>query len=372
MTEIAQQVVDAEIVESDSTQEWANTISGEWRKSVDGILLTGKALINAKADLDHGEFGRMFCSTTCRDSNHEGADHVGDPVPFSIGTGQRLMAIANHVALSDAAYTPHLPPTWMTLSHLAKVPAPALVAHIERGDVHPELQQGDAYKLWREHREKEPKKAAPATPADLVDDSKKLYYGDFREVLTSAIVPDHSVDLILTDPPYARADLDLYGDLALVASRVLKKSGVVLAYAGTMFIPEVVEQMSKHLTYAWTFCLLMPEGAQSRINSRHVIQEWKPIFCFVKGSYSARGWESDVVTNPKRQKELHPWQQGIAPAVRLIRRFTSPKEVVLDPFLGSGTTGVAALDTKRRFIGCESNPAAFEKAKSRIEELGTT
>ena len=53
----------------------------------------------------------------------------------------------------------------------------------------------------------------------------------------------------------------------------------------------------------------------------------------------------------------------------LVRTYTNPGDVVLDPFMGSGTTGVAALNLGRKFIGIESNTEYFEIAKKRLDSL---
>lgn len=70
--------------------------------------------------------------------------------------------------------------------------------------------------------------------------------------------------------------------------------------------------------------------------------------------------------------KLHPTQKPVALFEWLIRTYTNPGDVVFDPCMGSGTTGVAALRTGRKFIGCEQNPAYFEGALKRIRQLGAS
>ena len=66
--------------------------------------------------------------------------------------------------------------------------------------------------------------------------------------------------------------------------------------------------------------------------------------------------------------EFHPTQKPVALMEYLIRTYTNPGDTVLDPFLGSGTTGVAAANTGRRFIGIEMDADYFAVAQSRIQK----
>lgn len=64
----------------------------------------------------------------------------------------------------------------------------------------------------------------------------------------------------------------------------------------------------------------------------------------------------------------HPCQKPLALMRELVRRLTEPGDVILDPFMGSGTTGLAALSTGRRFMGVESDPGYFEVARKRLAD----
>lgn len=69
-----------------------------------------------------------------------------------------------------------------------------------------------------------------------------------------------------------------------------------------------------------------------------------------------------------RQTGLHPTQKPVALLEYLIRTYTNEGETVLDNVMGSGSTGVACVNTSRNFIGMELDPGYFEIAKRRIEE----
>lgn len=76
-------------------------------------------------------------------------------------------------------------------------------------------------------------------------------------------------------------------------------------------------------------------------------------------------WEINQVKNVGSEKTAHPCQMPLAVMERIIR--ITPTEVVADPFMGSGTTGVACVNTGRNFIGIERDEIYFNIAKNRIE-----
>lgn len=73
-------------------------------------------------------------------------------------------------------------------------------------------------------------------------------------------------------------------------------------------------------------------------------------------------------TRGRRHGTRHPTEKPVSLMKELVRLFTNPDDVVFDPFMGSGSTGVAALELGRRFIGIEKNPEYFQEAQRRIHE----
>jgi hypothetical protein len=334
-----------------TAQEYADRITERWQDSVLAIIDTGRWLADAKRELAHGEFGRMF----------RGHPHpVERPLPFSARAGRMLMAVAAHELLANRNHGSALPPSWRTLYELAQLPAPALVAAIEAGEVHTEMERGDAYRLV-----KETTRAATPPASSLAEhphgerrgDGWALFAGDFRAELAHL---DAQVDLVVTDPPYADDALGLYEDLAKWAARAVRPGGVVAVYAGTFRLPEVLDALRRHLRYRWTYCLDLQAGSRARFQAVNVIQTWRPVLLFSVERWTPPPWGTDLLVSPGPQKDAHPWQQNAAPVRELIERYSAPGWVVADPFLGAGTTGHAALELGRQFIGCDIDPACVE------------
>lgn len=209
------------------------------------------------------------------------------------------------------------------------------------------------------------RKAILETPADPKIE-EGLHVGDFFELADR--IEDDSVDLVFTDPPYDKSSVDLYRKAAKVAARILKPGGSFVAYTGQKYLPEVYGLINNPaLRYWWTFAGVHAEGRQM-LQRLGIRCGWKPILWYVKGT---RGDVSkvlaDVVTGA-REKSHHEWQQAEAEALHFIEKLCPEGGLVVDFFLGGGTTAVAAQKLGRRWIGFEINQETAAKARSRIEE----
>lgn len=182
--------------------------------------------------------------------------------------------------------------------------------------------------------------------------------------------PDGSVDLIVTDPPYPADQLERWTELAELAARLLVPQGVLVALTGQYWLPEVIARVTAHLSYGWTYCQPLP-GAHARVMSRHVGQAWKPWLAASNGAWPAGlvDWHDDVLPAVGHEKDRYSWQQSGEPAAYLIERLSPRGGVVLDPFAGSGTYGVAALDAGRRFVGVEADAGRFAMTAGRLREV---
>jgi site-specific DNA-methyltransferase (adenine-specific) len=157
--------------------------------------------------------------------------------------------------------------------------------------------------------------------------------------------------------------------LGELADRVLKPGGSLIAMTGQLYLPRYLELLSKHLTYHWTLAYTTPGGQAVQVWNKEVNTFWKPLLWFVKGERDSR-WVSDVINTPinANDKDHHHWGQGEAGMTAIVERFSNPGDVVLDPFLGGGTTGVVCKALKRTFIGVEIDCDVAEQATKRIHK----
>lgn len=180
------------------------------------------------------------------------------------------------------------------------------------------------------------------------------------------LLPNESVDLVFTDPPYHEGELDLYDELGQLASRVLKPGAYCITYCGKMFLPEVIEMLEGHLEYVWISAVFHP-FSQSRINKHRLFENWRPILFFKKaGQTACREWVQDVVRG-KRDKKQHDWQQDLEAPLQYIPAYTEIGDIVLDPFVGGGTTPAACIQLGRHFLAFDKDEEAVRLTARRIK-----
>lgn len=221
----------------------------------------------------------------------------------------------------------------------------------------------DTKRVARLGREYQAQERAKSVDGDVVAGEIALWLGDFRE--RGREIADASVDLIFTDPPYPREYLPLWSDLGEFAARVLKPTGRLVAYTGALDLPEVIQRLGEHLEYWWCGAILL-DGPHSRVYARNISQGVKPLLFYVRRDHGQQTWCEDHYASEGSEKDAHDWQQSIGAAVHFLSVLCPSGGLVVDPFLGGGTTGVAAQKTGRRFIGIEVEPIAFAQATERI------
>ena len=205
----------------------------------------------------------------------------------------------------------------------------------------------------------------------------KLIYGDFIEQSQKEI-PDSSIDLIFTDPPYSQEFLYLYEDLARLAVRVLKPRGSLVTYVGNISLTEIIkifDSQQSGLKFWWQF-VVKHNGGHQRIHARNVFARYKSLLWYVKGEKPNELVVSnnigDFIESSPPSKILHDWEQSPIEPKYVIKNLTLENHsMVLDPMMGLGTTGVSSILLNRKFIGIEKNEDTFKIAQSRItkEEL---
>ena len=122
------------------------------------------------------------------------------------------------------------------------------------------------------------------------------------------------------------------------------------------------------LTYWWSIAVRL-SGPFDRSFQRGVSIKWKPLLWFVKGNKkNAIDFMSDYIESKPPEKPLHEWTQSTVEAEHVISRLTVENQLVLDPMMGSGTTGVVAIKLNRKFIGIELDKCRLEIGKGRIND----
>lgn len=234
-----------------------------------------------------------------------------------------------------------------------------------------------------------------------------LILGDCLERMNE--IPDGSVDMVLTDPPYGTTACKwdsviplepMWGHL----KRVTKKHGAIVMTASQPFTSALVMSNLKMFKYCWVWNKITGRGhlvAKIRPMSQH-----EDVVVFGRGKITYNPQMTDkakpergrkfassctdimpsqsklggeIVTREKSypktiqtfsmdKKVGHPTQKPVALMEYFIKTYTNEGETVLDFTMGSGTTGVAAKKLGRDFIGIEIDPEYFEIAKKRIDE----
>ena len=193
-----------------------------------------------------------------------------------------------------------------------------------------------------------------------------LYLGDCRDILPT--LP--KVDAVITDPPYGMAFQSNHRKIPH-AEIVNDHDGELLRFACT-----IPAEIARYVFCRWDNLGEVPRPRSvvtwiknnwSMGDLEHEHARQTEIVLFWPGPQHrwSGGRPNDVVKAPRTNNENHPTEKPVGLMRRLIE-WTSG--VVLDPFMGSGTTGVAAVQMGRRFIGIEIEPKYFDIACRRIED----
>ena len=173
-------------------------------------------------------------------------------------------------------------------------------------------------------------------------------------------------DFIITDPPYLKEYLPLYDTLAWRAKEMLKPDGLLIVMCGQSYLSEIFFRMTAHLDYYWAAAYLT-QGQPTPLRTRQVNSTWKPLLFFVpKGSKYKGKIFGDVFVSDANDKSFHEWGQSESGMLSIISGVCLPGQTIFDPFLGAGTTGVAALKHGCLFEGIDLESNNVELAKTRI------
>ncbi len=234
----------------------------------------------------------------------------------------------------------------------------------------------------------------------------KIIHGDCLEVMPQ--IPSGSIDMILCDLPYGTTACKWDTIIPLEPlwaeyKRIIKKHGAIVLTASQPFTSALVMSNPKGFKHEWVWDKVRPSGFQvakykpmqrhesvlvftskgERVNYFPIMElRDKPVKGRVTSSsessplkYSDSKTRIYTYKNPqsiikfsKPNRTVHPTQKPVALLEYLIKTYTNEGEIILDNCMGSGSTGVAAINTNRKFIGIELEQNYFDIAKNRIIE----
>lgn len=224
----------------------------------------------------------------------------------------------------------------------------------------------------------------------------RLARADCRNFLRT--LSPESVDCIISDPPYKLSSGGRKNTkLRAVNETPFSQSGECFASKTPPFsswIPLLFRALrsngymflmvnDRNLRDMWAecekagfiFCQLLVMSKQNAVCSTYFYKSCEFILLFRKGGYQKfhiRGHKSVMtVRMPRGKQKSHPTEKPYGLFYPLLESCSLPGEVVLDPFMGSGSVGEACLRLGRSFIGCEIDPVYYARARDRIKNLRT-
>ena len=212
----------------------------------------------------------------------------------------------------------------------------------------------------------------------------RLILGDCLEILPTL----GKVDAVVTDPPYGigvkygphyndkRAD---YWDW------LRERVSLMVDCGGVVVFTHRVAALSEITDADWVAVWNKPGSFGARVGNSCVLPHWEPVFLYgIHKTGTQSNYASDVITfNPEPAKAgingigrekwddefySHPCPKPVGLYSHFLATFAQNAEIICDPFMGSGTTGVACAKLGRRFIGVEIEEKYFSIACRRIEE----
>ena len=228
--------------------------------------------------------------------------------------------------------------------------------------------------------------------------------GDCLELMKE--IPDKSIDMILCDLPYGTTHNKWDNIISLDAlwggyKRVIKDNGVIMLFGDGMFTANLMLSNPK----MWRYNLIWDKQRGCDFLNANIkpLKSHEDICVFYKRkpTYNKQYWYSkpyrktkngslsnnygnrkeayteskdgkrnplSILSFPRDGKRIHPTQKPVALLEYLIKTYTNEGETVLDNCMGSGSTGVACINTNRNFIGYELDEKYFEIAEKRLNE----
>lgn len=198
-----------------------------------------------------------------------------------------------------------------------------------------------------------------------------ITHGDARELIT--LLQSNSVDLIVTDPPYGvGGGIDNNSEHILSAMlpemyRVLKPDGAIYMFTSFKFLTNWFYRFQ--IYFKLVNLLVWDKVRHSGLfTGQNYGYSYENIFFGTKGYHKLRLVKNDVFRHKRQNFLQHPMRKPVELFMELIEMSSDVGDVVLDPFVGSGTTAEACIALSREYICFESSAEYYELACSRAEE----
>jgi len=230
--------------------------------------------------------------------------------------------------------------------------------------------------------------------ADYQDEMGMLFHGDILDLIKN--IEDESIDLVVTDPPYKTTSRGNAGNSGGMLQKQINKSGKVFShndinikdYANELYRilksgshcyimtnhTNLIEMLNELTNVGFHFikCLIWDKG--NKIMGQYYMSQFEYVIFLRKGKGIKINncGTSDILSFPNKKTKdengnnLHDTEKPIGLMKVLIENSSKEQDIVLDPFMGIGSTCLACKELNRRFIGCELDDKYFEVAKSRF------
>ena len=240
---------------------------------------------------------------------------------------------------------------------------------------------------------------------DIVTNEYSLLFGDCLERMKE--IPDASVDAIICDPPFGTTacawdSVIPFEPMWAELKRIIKPNGAIVLFGSEPFSSALRMSNIKKYKYDWVWDKRLPSGMQ--IAKYRPMQRHENIMVFCENgtpkyypiktpqkertgkiysksetspvkyddgklkTYKEKNPQSIIEFYKRDGKSLHPTQKPVALLEYLIKTYTQERETVLDFTFGSCSTGVACVNTSRKFIGIEMDEKYFEIGVNRMKD----
>ena len=248
---------------------------------------------------------------------------------------------------------------------------------------------------------------------EIINEKYKLYQGDCLQIMDKLIEEGVKVDAIICDPPYGTIkckwdNIIPFDEMWIRLNKLIKDNGAICLFGNEPFTSCLITSNLKGFKYRWDWNKKIPSGVgyakyrpmqqtedisiftkngEKTIYNPQMIKRDKPIksggnklkehTCSTlsgidtskeyKKTYEYKNPTTLIEFDKVRRGSVHPAQKPVALLEYLVKTYTNEGDLVLDFTMGSGSTGVACLNTNRNFIGIELDAKYFNLTEDRLK-----